>query len=204
MEQDTAVDLNALDWHKHFGRTKDEKQLSIYLTKLQELSKGKKFEEKSFSDKSGTFKYNFDWKLGISIGFHNEKLHSVFLYNKYDKKFSLYPYSLPYNLNFEMTSAHIVSKLGEPNTKVGGNTVPITLTYERLGLEVTFISPVWEIADNKINFLSLFEAKKTEANIICAMCRKKSQSFCGKCRLVAYCSSACQTTHWKVHKPFCS
>lgn len=38
----------------------------------------------------------------------------------------------------------------------------------------------------------------------CAICAKVTSKLCGKCRLVRYCSEACQLQHWKAgHKTAC-
>lgn len=37
----------------------------------------------------------------------------------------------------------------------------------------------------------------------CAACRKPSKARCGRCRAEWYCSKACQSSHWAVHKPEC-
>jgi MYND finger len=39
----------------------------------------------------------------------------------------------------------------------------------------------------------------------CANCQKSGNklSACSKCHAVRYCSTACQTAHWRAHKPAC-
>lgn len=201
MEKNDTLDL--IDWYSLLEKKKDDEDIIKVLDALKALTEGRKLESKTFKDSQGEYEYLFDYKAGFSIGFLNSKLHSVFLYGKLDKKFAEYQHKLPYKLNFGMTNAHIVAKFGEPTQKSGGRTVPITLTYERIGLEITFVSPVWELADNKIGFICIFIPKMTEDNIICAMCRNKSSTFCGGCKLVAYCGRDCQKAHWKFHKEFC-
>ncbi|KAH7921469.1 hypothetical protein BV22DRAFT_1038637 [Leucogyrophana mollusca] len=38
---------------------------------------------------------------------------------------------------------------------------------------------------------------------VCYICRKSAKSKCSKCKMVTYCSQACQRSHWKTHKPLC-
>lgn len=38
----------------------------------------------------------------------------------------------------------------------------------------------------------------------CASCCQQDQlKLCSRCRVVKYCSKACQTSDWKAHKPIC-
>ena len=39
----------------------------------------------------------------------------------------------------------------------------------------------------------------------CSSCQKSGikLSACSKCHAVRYCSTACQTAHWRAHKPAC-
>ncbi len=39
---------------------------------------------------------------------------------------------------------------------------------------------------------------------ICASCGAEANNYCGKCRIVCYCSRECQMNHWKTHKPMCN
>jgi hypothetical protein len=38
---------------------------------------------------------------------------------------------------------------------------------------------------------------------VCAVCGAPADSLCAGCKKVAYCSSACQRTHWPTHKAIC-
>jgi len=190
------------DWHSLFG--KDIK--SPELQEILNFSSSETFDHKLFQDKEGKHEYYFNYSLGISLSFKNGIFSSVFLYGKYDKKFKQFPGKLPYILNFDMVNTDIVSFLGEPNQKNGGRTVPISISYERLGIEFTFLLPIWDITDNKLGFVCLFPKVKGNENKvnICALCRKEAISLCSQCQLVNYCSKTCQQTHWKVHKILCS
>ena len=62
---------------------------------------------------------------------------------------------------------------------------------------------IW--VDNKLSFVCIFPKEKgNEKNTICALCAKPASSFCSQCKLVAYCSKNCQSTHWKAHKIHCN
>jgi hypothetical protein len=135
--------------------------------------------------------------------FRDHLFSCVFLYSNKDKKFKQFPGRLPFSLNFDMNNSDIVGFLGEPNKKVGGGSTPISLSYERIGVEFTLLSPSWDFPDNKINFICLFPPLRGEDQMICSLCKKPSKSFCGQCGLVWYCSEDCQKTHWKIHKFMC-
>jgi len=190
------------DWYSLFG--KDIK--SPELQEILSYSSSETFDYKVFNDKEGKHEYYFNYSLGISLSFNNGIFSSVFLYGKYDKKFKAFPGKLPYFLNFDMVNADVVSFLGEPNQKNGGRTVPISISYDKLGIEFTFLLPIWDITDNKLGFVCLFpKVNNTENKVnICALCRKDAGSVCSQCKLVSYCSRTCQTTHWKVHKNHCN
>jgi len=162
------------------------------------------FETKSFEEGSTKFSYYFDYKVGISIGFKDNSINSVFLYSQYDKKFQKWAHSLPYGFHFDMNNVDIVSFLGEPSQKSGGKTIPICLSYERLGIEITFVGSSWELFDNKINFICLFAKDTSSDKMTCAVCAKQSNLKCSQCLLACYCSKECQANHWKVHKKYCS
>jgi hypothetical protein len=103
----------------------------------------------------------------------------------------------------DMNNADVVGFLGEPNKKVGGGTVSISIMYERLGLDIQFLSPVWELTKNEIGFITIYEKINDEEKKICSLCAKKANSYCSQCFVVGYCSEQCQKTHWKVHKMHC-
>jgi len=189
---------NTQDWYAQFGKKKEECPIFQKILKSEHP-----YEKKEFKEKDNVHEYYFSYADGISLSFANNTFSSVFLYGKYDKKFQNYKGTLPYSLTFDMNNSDIVSFLGEPNSKSGGRTVPISISYERLGIEFTFLSPVWDLVDNKISFICLFPPRKTEENTICGVCAKRSSLLCGQCGLVSYCSPNCQKIHWKVHKINC-
>jgi len=39
---------------------------------------------------------------------------------------------------------------------------------------------------------------------VCATCTKPANRRCGRCKSMHYCSAACQSDHWKTHKPDCT
>lgn len=38
---------------------------------------------------------------------------------------------------------------------------------------------------------------------ICACCLQSARKMCSACKSVHFCSTTCQRTHWKTHKPIC-
>lgn len=191
-----------IDWYSLFGKNVSDPQLQSII----DPEDSHKFGKKSFKDADTTHDYYFSYEKGLSLSFKNEIFNSVFIYGKNDKKFKAYEGELPYSLNFDMRNGDVVGFFGEPNRKNGGRTVPISISYERAGIEFTFLSPVWEIADNRLCFICLFpkDSNSQNSKVICGLCGKDASSFCSQCNLVAYCSRECQSTHWKVHKVHCN
>ena len=161
------------------------------------------FESKSFKQNKENYEYFYNNEAGISLSFKDQLFNSVFLYGPYDKKFKSWSHKLPFSITFEMNNVDIISFFGEPTIKSGGKTIPISLSYEFLGIEITFISGSWEMLDNKINFICIFEPNNSIEMLFCAVCRKQTTSKCGQCKLIFYCGRDCQTKHWKVHKKYC-
>jgi hypothetical protein len=47
--------------------------------------------------------------------------------------------------------------------------------------------------------------KDTKSPSLCAQCQEPNcTQRCGNCKTLYYCSKSCQTTHWPIHKLFCS
>jgi hypothetical protein len=193
---ENSFDYNV--WKLEFGKPKEECVIYERIQKNIDV-----FEKKEYKDQNNCYEYYFSYKHGLSFSFNNSIFSSVFLYGKADKRFSCYQGSIPYCLSFDMNNSEIVGFLGEPKKKSGGGTVPISLSYERLGIDITFLSPVWSLLDNKIGFICCFFPKKEEKNVICGVCGKESSSFCANCQLISYCSTNCQKVHWKFHKTNC-
>ncbi|TDL22736.1 hypothetical protein BD410DRAFT_788035 [Rickenella mellea] len=40
-------------------------------------------------------------------------------------------------------------------------------------------------------------------NNFCHVCQKYAKNKCSQCKMINYCSTACQKSHWKAHKPMC-
>ena len=196
------MDKEITDWYSLFGKSIKDPELDSIIHPQSPV----KFEYKTFKDKDGTHEYYFCFQLGISLSFKDSIFSSVFLYGQYDKKFKAYEGPIPYFLSLYMNNTNIVSFLGEPNKKTAGRTVAISLAYERLGIEFTFMSPIWDLTDNRIGFVCLFPPIRDTENktLICALCAKQSSNFCAQCKLVSYCSKDCQSAHWKVHKIHCN
>lgn len=94
-----------------------------------------------------------------------------------------------------------MSFLGEPDEKLGGGLTNISIVYNRLGLEIYFLTKVWDLDKAGIDQIVMFPVKVVDH--ICATCRTLCEARCNRCKLVYYCTSKCQTTHWKAHKPYC-
>ena len=78
-----------------------------------------------------------------------------------------------------MKNADIVAFLGEPNRKYGGGTTPICISYDKLGYEFTFVYPIWDVADNPLNFIGIFAKDTDKQKSMCNLCRKNSSLVCG-------------------------
>ncbi len=55
-----------------------------------------------------------------------------------------------------MKNSDIVSKLGEPTKKFGGNLTNISIGYDRLGIEFTFFTKIWDDNNSPIMFLCFY------------------------------------------------
>lgn len=194
---------------KLFFNIKWQNLIDLPYSDIQKLNDLEKIlhekQEKTFNnnDNSEEFLYESFLNYGISLSFKDKRLFSVYLYSIYDKKFKKYPGSLPYNLSFELNNQDIVSKFGEPNQKFGGKTIPIGISYDNLGLEINFVSNNWNDNLSPISFVCLFKPENNASKSICGVCGKSSDSLCGKCKLIKYCSTKCQKFHWNFHKKFC-
>jgi hypothetical protein len=103
----------------------------------------------------------------------------------------------------KMNNSEIVGFLGEPNKKTGGRSIPISILYERHGIDFQFLSPLWDFTQNQIGFVTIYPKFNEEEKKVCSLCAKKASSYCGQCLIVGYCSENCQKIHWKVHKVHC-
>lgn len=187
-----------LDWYNLLGKSLEFKELANLIN-----IDNKEYEMKEFKVENNVFKYYNFYQDGITLEYKDNVFTTAYLYGKHDKKFKNYTGILPYYLNFDLDNSQIVGFFGEPNKKNGGHTVPINIQYEQLGLDFTFVSPIWDLIPNYISFISLYEKNTDPNNIICNLCRKKAESCCGQCRITYYCSVNCQKNHWKVHKSYC-
>ncbi|KRX10056.1 hypothetical protein PPERSA_08459 [Pseudocohnilembus persalinus] len=184
------------DWYKLL-------EGKISFQKIDEIMDKRPYEYKKFNEKDKIIEYYQFNDQGISFCFENQELNALFLYNKFDKQMKQYTGQIPYNLNMDMTNGNMVAQLGEPVKVSGGKVIPICLTYENLGLEITFMTKSWEDNTSKIYQICLFQKNVSDQFKICGLCKKQTQYKCQKCWLVYYCSKDCQKTHWKVHKNFC-
>ncbi len=71
-----------------------------------------------------------------------------------------------------------------------------------------------EVVDHKARLVDILHrlsliSSQTPSVMECMLCGERpwcaaiTLNKCGKCGRVAYCSKACQTAHWKVHKKVC-
>merc|ERR1712046_280761 len=126
----------------------------------------------------------------------------VFLYAEGIDGFRAYQGPLPEGLSWEHKSCDVVSLLGEPSDKFGGGRIPVSISYETKGLDVSFIGKNWDDASNPIAFLSIFP-QKDQFFDLCLRCGKRARYNCSSCRAVRYCSSACQKQDWPSHQSQC-
>ncbi len=184
------------------GRASEDDELNAMISINPERDEKPCFYIKKFKEGEKDFTYYSNEEGGISYCFENNVLTTIYLYNAFDKKFKPFKGEIPYNLSMNMTGGDIVSKLGEPNRKMGGaGKAEISIEYNFLGLEINFLAKIWD-KNTPITYIALFQPKPSEK--ICSVCSKKDNlMMCGKCKLVSYCGLACQKCHWKAHKPFC-
>jgi hypothetical protein len=86
----------------------------------------------------------------------------------------LYPYSLPFFINFEMRNREIVMKFGDTKHK-GGGSLPIWIRYEHIGLEFGFQGKDWNDAENPIVYIKVF--KRAEEQTECTLCLKNLKAL---------------------------
>jgi hypothetical protein len=89
-----------------------------------------------------------------------------------------------------------VNKFGEPEEKQGGGAIEISLIYNRLGLEFTFLTKLWNLKAG-ITQLVMFPPKHSDP--ICGVCRKSAFTACPRCNLIYYCSRECEEFHRDGH-----
>lgn len=171
---------------------------------INPLTKNHEKEQKKFFEETQEFLYESYPNIGLSLCFKNSKLFSVYLYADYNRKFKKYKGFIPYNLTLNLNNEEIVSKLGEPNQKTGGKTIPIAIAYDNLGLEITFITNNWNDYKSPISFICIYAPENNPKKSICGVCGKEASYFCGECKLVKYCGAICQKIHWKFHKKYCA
>merc|ERR1712232_1155311 len=74
----------------------------------------------------------------------------VFLYNEGVDGFGVYRGPLPAGLHWADTSRDVVARLGEPSDKYGGGRVPVAISYETKGLDVSFKNKSWDDSENPL------------------------------------------------------
>lgn len=85
-------------------------------------------------------------------------LNSIYFYNDQVDGFKKFQGKLPYQLNFSMNNAKVVSLLGEPAKKnPKNNSTAIWIEYPALGLQVTFVNNSYEDIDNPIAHICIFQ-----------------------------------------------
>jgi hypothetical protein len=94
-------------------------------------------------------------KYGLAIDFKNDKIDSIFLYNKNSYGFDQYKGEIPDNLDFNLTNSEIVQKYGEPSGK-GGFNIPVWISYEEKGIQIDFINSSYEDNKNPVAFYTFF------------------------------------------------
>jgi hypothetical protein len=106
------------------------------------------------------------------------------------------------NISWDHKNMQIVEYLGDTSAKAGGKT-PIWLSYERLGIEITFLGSDWGDVDNPITHVSIFTP--TTGIKECSVCLKEVSNInkCDKCLYVAYCSTVCKNAHISFHNKYC-
>jgi len=111
--------------------------------------------------------------------------------------------SLPEGLEWSHVSRDVVKLLGEPSDKFGGNRQAVGISYELLGLDITFKNRSWDDACNPMAFIAVFP-RMDQAYDLCVCCCKRARFTCGRCHARRYCSSACQKQDWQSHQIECS
>ncbi|CAD8069628.1 unnamed protein product [Paramecium primaurelia] len=144
--------------------------------------------------------YLMNYQEGFQLEIQNNILKNVYLYGNHDKQFKPYKGVLPFGITFTMCNAHIVAKFGEPTSKQGGGPINIGISYDHIGIEITFQTKTWDQPNVAIDQIILYEPVN---QTICGICKKNGDLRCGQCKLVYYCGVDCQKTHWKQHKGFC-
>lgn len=158
-------------------------------------------EFKSFSD----CRYVNAKTVGISVRLRPPDGHVdvIFLYRGGAAGYETFSGPLPEALQWSDLNRDVVRRLGEPSDRFGGGRVPVGISYELLGLDVTFQNRSWDDDANPIAFLGVFERKEVSFGM-CTRCGKQARFKCGRCKARQYCSSSCQTLDWKTHKNTCA
>merc|ERR1740121_11442 len=160
-------------------------------------------ESKAFKD----CRYLFCKAAGLSLRLQpaaSGRVDVVYLYAEGVDGFSAYRAGpLPAGLAWSDTSRSVVTRLGEPSDRFGGNRMPVQISYEVQGLDIHFRHCSWDDAENPVASLAVF-APTDPCFDLCAVCGKKARFHCGQCRLRRYCSSLCQRADWPKHQAACA
>ncbi|CAK0881551.1 unnamed protein product [Prorocentrum cordatum] len=163
---------------------------------------GGEVESKAFKD----CRYLFCKAAGLSLRLRpaaSGHVDVVYLYAEGVDGFSAYRAGpLPAGLDWSDTSRSVVTRLGEPSDRFGGNRMPVQISYEVQGLDVHFRHCSWDDAENPVASLAVF-APTDPCFDLCAVCGKKARFHCSRCRLRRYCSSSCQRADWPKHQVAC-
>lgn len=97
--------------------------------------------------------------LGISFQYLQKDtkwvLDSIFLYNENEFQYKKYKGPIPHDIKFSNNNVDIVKRFGEPEKK-GGKTIPVWISYTKLGIQIDFKYKSFDDLNNPISFITVF------------------------------------------------
>ncbi len=102
------------------------------------------------------------------------------------------------------TGPKTVALAGSPEDKMFTHLVE----YAKSGLFIPWLETlrfqVVELVEDDARLFTVVRSPLANGMCVCRRCSKQAkQHVCSGCRLVFYCSEACQRSHWKHHRPYC-
>eukprot|EP00040_Diaphanoeca_grandis_P044561 m.12760 g.12760 ORF g.12760 m.12760 type:complete len:181 (+) comp9428_c0_seq1:127-669(+) len=155
-ENDEGHQLLAL-----LGCKESSVELHQFLTKVSGsiITPPSPTDSKTFS----STKYSNYKTLGVSLAFENGLLDCIHLYNTNVDGYTGYTGPCPYKLRMDKTGVDIITLLGEPSKKGGGEYRTNTwVAYCQLGIQINFDAINWESPETSVESMAIYPKMMSE------------------------------------------